>query len=125
MLWSLATDLPPHQQAAAAVLRLSGQARNVAREMTPEELIHGGVINGVQLDPLAFLIRGLQTRFAPLGEETALRSITELMNFGRRSGERVDELVSRFETLRRRAHTGRFSDVHAWLLNGFVASMRS
>ena len=103
MLWSLATDLQPHQQASAAVLRLSGQARDVAREMTPDELVNGGDVNGVHLDPLAFLIRGLQVRFAPLGEETALRSITELMSFNRLASERIDELVSRFETLRHRA----------------------
>ena len=73
LLWSLATDLQPHQQASAVILRLGGQAREIAREITPEELVNGGMIDGVQVDPLAFLIRGLQTRFAPLGEETALR----------------------------------------------------
>ena len=43
-LWSTLTDLEPAQQAAAVVMRLSGQARETARTMTPEELDLGGPV---------------------------------------------------------------------------------
>ena len=103
MLWALATDLQPHQLAPAVVLRLQGSAREVARELSPQELVNGGMVDGRQLDALSYLINGLQTRFAPLAEETALRAISELTGFSRRSGERTDELISRFLTVMHRA----------------------
>ena len=98
MMWSLATNLRPHQQAAAVVLRLGGTARDVVRELTPIELTQGGIVNGVQLDPLAYLMHGLQTRYAPLSEETALRAVSELTAFTRRGSETTDALLSRFHT---------------------------
>ena len=70
----------------------------LARQMTPDELMNGGQVNGVMVDPVTLLFHGLQQRFAPLGEETRLASLTAIMTFGRRGNERINELLTRFET---------------------------
>ena len=70
LLWTLVTDLQPYQQCAAVIQRLGGTARELARQMTPQEMLHGGNINGVPADPITLLFHGLQQRFAPLGDET-------------------------------------------------------
>ena len=53
-LWMMLTDLAPHQQAAAIIMRLGGAAKELARTMTPQEIFQGGVVNGVQLDPVSY-----------------------------------------------------------------------
>jgi len=58
-LWVMLTDLAPHQQAAAIVMRLGGAARDLARTISPQELMHGGVVDGVQLDPVSLVAYGL------------------------------------------------------------------
>ena len=92
------------QQAVAVILRLGGQARELARELTPEQVLHGGDVDGVHRDPLGFLMHHLSARFSPLGEEVALRSISDLTGFTRMPNERVDELISRFDTTHHRAN---------------------
>ena len=42
-LWSMMTDLAPYQQVAAVILRLSGAAKDLARTLTPNEILNGGV----------------------------------------------------------------------------------
>jgi hypothetical protein len=67
-------------------------------------LIQGGVINGQMTDPLTFLMHALSERFAALGDEIRLTSITELFGFSRsHPGERVDELLVRFDVARQKA----------------------
>ena len=67
-LWSMMTDLAPYQQVAAVILRLSGAAKDLARTLTPNEIMNGGISpTGGQLDPLSYLVVGLHARFAPLG----------------------------------------------------------
>ena len=58
-------------------------------------------MNGVQLDPVSYLLHGLSSRFGALGEESRLRAT----QVARRQGETVDALVSRFELVRSRART--------------------
>ena len=103
MLWTICTDMEPHQQCAAIISQLGGAARELARNITPQEVYNGGMINGVQLDPVSFLLHGLQMRFAPLDEETRLRATQDLLAFARRPGESIDALISRFELTRARA----------------------
>ena len=52
---------------------------------------------------MTFLMHSLSERFAQLGEETRLAGITELMNFTRNGQERIDDLITRFDTIRTRA----------------------
>ena len=103
MLWSISSELQPHQQAAMIISQLSGPARELARSITPQELFQGGVHNGNHLDPVSYLVQGLASRFAPLDDETRLRAAQDLLAFQRRQGETVDALITRFELTRSRA----------------------
>ena len=108
MVWALATDLHPHQLAAAVVLRLGGVARDISRDLTAQQLAQGGNIQvpgqGIaQVDGLTFLMTQLQHRFGQLTEETNLISMVDLMSFKRLQGEPTDALLARFDSLRHRA----------------------
>ena len=83
-LWIMLTDLQPQQQASAIVMRLGGAARDMARLISPDELLHGGMHNGVMLGSVTFLIAQLHQRFAPLEEESRLTSMMEMMSFQRK-----------------------------------------
>ena len=54
-----------------------GAAREHTRDMTPDELMNGGVLQGVQLDPASYIITGLQLGFAQL--YVALRLVAMAM----------------------------------------------
>ena len=103
MLWTIGTDMQPHQQCAAIISQLGGAARELARSLSPGEVYNGGVVNGVQLDPVSYLLHGLSARFGPLDEESRFRATQDLLSFARRQGETVDTLISRFELIRSRA----------------------
>ncbi len=102
-LWVRLTDLQPHQQCAAIIMRLGGAAREMARMMTPQEMAFGGVRNGVAVDPVTYLLAALHARFASLEEESRLTSMTEMLAFTRRPGETINALLARYETVRQRA----------------------
>ena len=53
-LWSMMTDLQPHQQCAAIIMRLGGSAREFARTITTQDIMFGGVRNGLALDPVTY-----------------------------------------------------------------------
>ena len=103
LLWTITSDMEPHRQAAAIISQLGGAARELARTMTPQEIFHGGVVNGNQLDPVSYLIHGLSQRFSPLDDEIRIRAAQDLLHFQRRGNEPVDVLITRFETIRTRA----------------------
>ena len=50
-LWVMLTDLAPHQQCAAIIMRLGGGARELARMISPQEIVTGGGRDGRLLDP--------------------------------------------------------------------------
>ena len=103
MLWTISSDLQPHQQCALIISQLGGAARDVARTLTPNEVYAGGFVNGQQVDPITYLLHGLSQRFAPLDDELRLRATQDLLGFSRRGNETVDALISRFEIVRQRA----------------------
>ena len=105
MLWSMLTDLAPHQQVAAIILRLEGAARELARTLTPQEITQGGMINGVMVDPVSYIVYGLHARFAQLGEESRLVAMTEMLSFARGPRESINEVLTRYEIVRQRART--------------------
>jgi hypothetical protein len=102
-LWVMLTDLQPHQQCAAIIMRLGGAAREMARMVTPQEMAMGGLINGVAVDPVTYLLGSLHARFAALEEESRLTSMTEMFAFTQRPGETINALLARYETVRQRA----------------------
>ena len=102
-LWVMLTDLAPHQQCAAIIMRLGGGARELARMISPQEIVTGGWRDGQLLDPVTYLLGALQLRFADLEEETRLQSMTEMLAFARRSGETINAMLARYEVVRQRA----------------------
>ena len=67
-------------------------------------LLNGGFVNGVQTDPVTYVIHALAEQFAQLGEENRIGTMADLLNFHRGNGESIDELLSRFDLIRMRAH---------------------
>ena len=102
-LWVMLTDMAPHQQCAAIIMRLGGQARELARTISPQEIVAGGMRDGQLLAPVTYLLGALQSRFANLEEETRLQSMTEMLAFARRSGESINAMLARYEVVRQRA----------------------
>ena len=95
-LWLLITELTPQQQAAAIVIHLRGAAREYARTFTTEELTNGGVRNGIQQDPISFVVSGPQERFAQLEDESRLAAMFPFQPCVRRRCETINELLSSF-----------------------------
>ena len=58
-----------------------------------------------QLTGLQMLLLVLSKSFAPLGEESELRATQDLLGFHRKGHENIDQTLSRFEVVRRRAAT--------------------
>ena len=72
LLWIFQTNLQPHQQCAAIMGRLRGEARDLARQMSAEEIARGAVVEGRPVDSVTLLFHALKQRFAPLAEEARL-----------------------------------------------------
>jgi hypothetical protein len=104
-LWIMVTDVQPHQQCAAIITRFGGAAREMVRMISPQEKLQGGIRNGVQLDPVAYLFASLQDRFAALDVEARLACMSEMVAFSRRLGESISTLLARYEIVRQRAGT--------------------
>ena len=102
-LWASITDLPSSAQAAALVLRLTGQAYETGRAIPAEELQNGGYIRGVHYDGIGYVLAGLTMRYAQLGDESRLGAMMEFLNFQRLPGENINILLDRYDLVRRRA----------------------
>jgi len=103
MHWIMLTDLQPHQQAAAILMRLTGSARELARTITGPEILNGGVYEGVAYDPVSYIIAGLRGRYGQLDEETRMAAMTELLGFVRHQNETINQVLARYELVRGRA----------------------
>ena len=80
-LWAMMTDLQLHQRCAAVIMRLGGAAREFARTITPQEIMFGGMRNGIAMDPVTYLLAALHTLFAALDKESRLASMTAFLAF--------------------------------------------
>ena len=78
-------------------------AREYVDEWPPQILIQGGLINGVRVPPMTFLMHSLAERWGQLGEEERAAALSALMNFNRQDHGRIDDLPERFDILRNRA----------------------
>ena len=105
LIWSIMNpDLSESRKAAAIVSQLRGAAAELGREILAATLVNGGPINGIQADPMTYVMQTLSESYAVLGEEQRLHVLTELMmTFARRQGEITDHLISRFDAVRFRA----------------------
>ncbi|CAL1164796.1 unnamed protein product [Cladocopium goreaui] len=89
-----------------ATLKVQGTAKELIRELTPQQLQHGDTdpATGQQLTGLMLLVTVLARRYAPLEAENTTKSIAEFLAFRRQPGETIDALLVRFDILRNRAH---------------------
>ena len=81
-------------------MRLGGAARELVRSITPDEILNGGFVNGVQVDPITYIVAGLQQRFAMLDDEHRLVAMTQLLAFSRRQGESINGTLARYAVVR-------------------------
>ena len=61
-------------------MSLESSARDFSRNLNYNDLTQGGIVNGVQVDPVTYLLSHLASHFAPLGEESHMQALCELMN---------------------------------------------
>ena len=73
-IWVMLTDQAPHQQCTAIVMHLGGKVRELARMISPQEIVSGGWRDGQLLDPVTYLLGALQSRFANLEEKHVFRA---------------------------------------------------
>ena len=103
MVWSIYSDLDPARKAAALTLQLRGGALMLIRALPPQTLLQGGLVNGVQVDAMTYIMHALAERYGQLGEEVRLSAISELFTFSAQRNERIDDLLTRFDVLHERA----------------------
>ena len=77
----------------------------MARSLTPNEVLNGGVINGQPMDPVSYILYGLEVRFAQLADEARLAAMNELTAFQRRPHESINAVLARYQLVRQRANT--------------------
>eukprot|EP00435_Cladocopium_sp_Y103_P061697 s677_g23.t1 len=106
VLWASASDLDPMRHGPIAALQVQGAAKELIRELTPQQLQHGDIdqATGQQLTGLMFLVTVVARRYAPLEAESTTKSIAEFLAFRRQPGETIDSLLVRSDILRNRAH---------------------
>ena len=71
-------DLHPHQQCAAIIMRLGGSAREMARMITPQEMMNGGILKGVAVDAVTRLLGSLHAKCSAIEEESLFTAMTEM-----------------------------------------------
>ena len=99
VLWSSATEVDGYRQGPIAAMQIQGSARELVRELTPQQLRDGdGQNTGLML-----LVQLLANRYAPLGTEDVTKSIGEFLNFKRMPNESIDSVLVRYDILRNRA----------------------
>ena len=107
MLWTMLADMLPHQQSAAIIMRLGGSAREVTRALSVQEITQGGPhpVTGQQLDPVSYILAGLEARYGQLDDETRVAAMAKMLAFRRYPNEHINELLTRYDLVRDRAQT--------------------
>ena len=96
-------DLSESRKAACVLSQLDGAPAEYGRDILPDVLANGGLVNGVMADPMMYLMHSLAGNYSVLGEEQRLQGMTDIMSYARRPGERTDELLTIFDAIRMRA----------------------
>eukprot|EP00971_Amphidinium_carterae_P281277 5584632-Amphidinium_carterae.3 len=104
-LWCAACELRPTQMGPAIAMRLTGEARDVIRDLDPMELMNGRPApDGINIIPGSeIILQELANRFGPMVQHHALATMEEFMSFKRAKGEPADRTISRFNDTYRRA----------------------
>ena len=67
LLWTLAnSDLEPHRQAAMILQQLKGGARDQTRDLPVNIIMNGAVLNGINVDPVTYIMNILAERYGQL-----------------------------------------------------------
>ena len=77
VLWSSSTEVDGQRQGPIAAMQIQGSARELVRELTPQQLRDG---NG-QDTGLMLLVQLLANRYAPLETENVTKSISEFLSW--------------------------------------------
>ena len=75
----------------------------MARMITPQEMMNGGILNGVAVDAVTYLLGSLHAKFSALEEESRLTAMTDMLAFARRPSESINAVLARYEVVRQRA----------------------
>ena len=108
-LWTLATDVLEARRGPVVVLRLTGSARDLMRDMPGDMLTNGQDVfdfNGVLIEHrtgVQCIVRALTDRFGALDQEVQIFNVSELMTFQRQAGETTDQCIARFNSVSYRA----------------------
>ena len=65
--------------------------------------MRGGEMCGQHLEPVTYIVAGLQARFAQLDDESRLAAMTQLLAFQRQHGESINAVLMRYDLVRQRA----------------------
>jgi len=108
-LWALATDVVEARRGPVVVLRLTGSARELLRDM-PADMVSNGADVFDQFGNLMLhrtgvecVVRALTERFGALDQEVQIFNVSELMTFQRQAGETTDQTIARFNSISFRA----------------------
>ncbi|CAE7212919.1 unnamed protein product [Symbiodinium sp. CCMP2456] len=93
------------RQGAIAAMQITGSAKELVREIPPEQLAQGvwDQQTGQQITGLMLLVTTLARRYSPLDGEAQTRAVSDFLNFSRLPGESIDAFLVRFDVLRNRA----------------------
>ena len=81
VLWSSATDLEAHRLGPVAALQVNGSARDLVRELTPDQLAN------VVVDPQTGLMVLVRTLIQRKENEVPTKAVSEFLQFSRIPGE--------------------------------------
>ena len=73
-MWILHTRRPVRSQAYAIVSQLEGEARRIRRQLSVEELLNGGELGGLQVDPVTFLLATMYEQIVEPGESAVTQA---------------------------------------------------
>eukprot|EP00971_Amphidinium_carterae_P328633 6460615-Amphidinium_carterae.1 len=104
-LWLLGTELVPTKQGGAIALQLSGEAREIARNIDKGRLRDGiaEADGAVRMTGAQYLIAELERKLGPQQQSKAIESLQSYFSFQKKRGELVDFVLSRFATVYNRA----------------------
>ncbi len=95
----------PTAQAASIQLALRGTARDFALTVPYSAITAGAAINGINADPVTYLMYALANQYEQLEDERAMSSGNMILDFRAQNGERIDSLLTRFDMARAEAAT--------------------
>ena len=104
-LWNEATEIERERRGAVVAMRLTGTAKEIARDIDAVTLRHDCLPDGgmAHLPELEILVRALKNKFCPLDQERQISAVEALMRLNRKYGENIYTLIARWDIARHNA----------------------